>query len=358
MKRVSTGSAWLLMALLACPLGCSRDDAVKHEPPPVVKGLTLAQVTYIAVPEHVEVSGTVKAKNSIQLAARIAGTITGVYAREGDRVRRGNRLVTLEAMENTAGAAAAQHAVAEALARKKLAEVTFERFSRLFEEQAVTRQELDTRRAERDMADRALARAREAARAAAAVADYTRISAPLAGIVTSRSVDPGSTVFPGMALMTIDGDGGYRLEVAVPESLQGKVAAGATVPVSLDNGTEDAVGRVAEIVPHIDPRSRTFVVKLDIPATGAHSGRFGRARLPVGEKQVLLVPKNAVQQRGQLTYLWVVDQGDIARMRLVKTGAAHADRIEILAGLSAGERIVVDGTGKVSDGTKISEQQE
>lgn len=348
----------LFMTLLAITFGCSRDDAVKHEPPPVVKGLALAQASYVTVPEQFEVSGTVKAKNSIMLAARIAGTITGVYAREGDRIRRGTLLVTLEALENTAGAAAAEHAVAEALARKKLADVTFERFSRLFEEQAVTRQELDTRRAERDMADRALARAREAARATAAVAAHTRISAPMAGIVTSRPVDPGSTVFPGMTLMTIDGDGGYRLEVAVPESLQGKVAMGAKIPVSLDDGNESVVGTIAEIVPHVDPRSRTFTVKLDIPAAGTRSGKFGRARLPTGEKQALLVPKNAVLARGQLTYVWVVDQGDIARMRLVKTGAGHADRIEILAGLSAGERIVVDGTGRVSDGARISEKQD
>ena len=168
MKILSAASAWLIVAVLACTFGCSRDDAVNHEPPPVIKGLTLAKVTYVAIPEQFEASGTVKAKNSIHLAARIPGTVTGIFAREGDRVQRGSLLVTLEALENTAEAAEAGHAVAEALARKKLADVTYERFSRLFEEQAVTRQELDTRRAERDMADRALARARAAARAAAA----------------------------------------------------------------------------------------------------------------------------------------------------------------------------------------------
>jgi RND family efflux transporter MFP subunit len=339
--------------MLVCISGCSNSDTAEKAQPPVVKGLTLQKLALVSVAEQFEVSGTVKAKNSAQLAARIAGTVSGVQAREGDRVRRGSLLVTLDALESTAGATGAAHAVAEALARKKLADVTYERFSRLFDEQAVTRQELDTRRAERDMADQALARAREAARGAAALAGYTRISAPISGIVTAKTVDPGSTVFPGMPLMTVEEEGAFRLEVAVPESLQGKVAVGASVPVSVDGINEGAVGTVVEIVPTVDPGSRTFIVKLDIPAKGMRSGRFGRALLPVGEKQGLLVPKTAVVERGQLTFVWVVDDGNIVRMRLVKPGAERTDRIEILSGLSAGERIVVGGIEKVTDGARV-----
>lgn len=354
LKSVSMCCVFLVTAVLMLNLaGCSHDAREEKAQPAVVKGLTLEKVALVAVAEQVEVSGTVKAKNSAQLAARIAGTVSGVHAREGDRVRRGSLLVTLDALENTAGATGAAHAVAEALARKKLADVTYERFSRLFDEQAVTRQELDTRRAERDMAAQALARAREAARAAAAVAGYTRISAPVSGIVTAKTVDPGSTVFPGMPLMTVEEEGAFRLEVAVPESLQGKVAVGAFVPVSMDGVKEGAVGTVVEIVPKVDPLSRTFTVKLDIPAKGVRSGRFGRAQLPVGEKQGLLVPKTAVMERGQLTFVWVVDGDNIARMRLVQPGSVRAGRIEILSGLSAGERIVVGGMEKVTDGAKV-----
>jgi RND family efflux transporter MFP subunit len=319
----------------------------------VVTGLTLERIASISIPEQFEVSGTVKAKNSAQLSARISGTVSGIQAKEGDRVRRGVLLLTLDALESTAGATGAAHAVEEALARKKLADVTFERFSKLYEEQAVTRQELDIRRSERDVANQVLARARESARAASAVAGYTRIVAPVNGVVTAKSVDLGATVFPGMPLMTVEEEGRYRLEVAVPESLQGKVAVGASVPVSLDGVPAGAVGTVVEIVPKVDPLSRTFTVKLDISPSGARSGRFGRALLPVGQKRGILAPKASVVERGQLTYIWVVDSRNIARMRLVKPGAVLADRIEILAGLSEGERIVVSGMEKVTDGAKV-----
>jgi RND family efflux transporter MFP subunit len=354
MRIVSSGYAFLLAAALFLSLaGCSHDGGGEKEKHPVVTGLTLEKIASVSVPEQFEATGTVRARNTAQLSARISGTVSGIHAKEGDRVRRGSLLLTLEALESTAGATGAAHAVEEAQARKKLADVTFERFSKLYEEQAVTRQELDTRRAERDVANQGLARARETARAASAVAGYTRIVTPVNGVVTAKSVDAGATVFPGMPLMTVEEEGRYRLEVAVPESLQGKVAMGASVPVSLDGVPAGAVGTVVEIVPKVDPLSRTFTVKLEIPSTGGRSGSFGRALLAVGEKRGVMVPKTALVERGQLTFVWVVDEGNIARMRLVKPGTSHADRIEILAGLSQGERIVVSGMEKVVDGARV-----
>jgi RND family efflux transporter MFP subunit len=354
MRILKPVTATLLAAvLLAILAGCS--DTVKkgQGEHPVVKGVTLERVEVVSVPERFAASGTVRAKNSAQLAARISGTVTAIQAKPGDRVTRGALLLTLEAVESTAGAAGAVHAVEEALARKKLADVTFDRFARLYDEQAVTRQELDTRRAERDVADRGLARAREAARAAGAVAGYTRIASPVTGIVTSKSVELGATVFPGMPLMTVEEEGGYRLEVTAPESLLGKVQAGQAVPVSFDGLKENVSGRVVEIVPRVDPLSRTFLVKLDIPSTGLRSGSFGRAMFPTGTRRGILVPKSALRERGELTSVWVVDGSSIARMRLVKPGEPRGDRVEILAGLGGGERIVVGGVEKVVDGARV-----
>lgn len=353
-KVVTRYCAVLSTAVLMLNLaGCSHEGSEGKAPAPVVKGLRVEKTALVAVPDQFEVTGTVKAKKTAQLAARISATVSEVRVREGDQVQRGSLLVTLTAFESTAGATGAAHAVEEALARKKLADVTYARFARLYQEQAVTGQELDTRRAERDMADQALARARESARAAAAIAGYTRIMAPFSGVVTARTVDPGSTVFPGMPLLTIEEEGAYRLELAVPESLQGKVALGASVPVALDGGNAGATATVSEIVPRVDPVSRTFTVKLDLAVKGMRSGQFGRALLRVGERQGLLVPKSAVLERGQLTFVWVVDGGNIARMRLVKPGTVVDGRVEILAGLSAGERVVVGGMERVVDGARV-----
>src|ERR1039457_4113900 len=218
--------------------GCSRKEIGKSaQSRPVVKGITLESVQTGSIPEVIEAVGTVKARNSSLLAARIAATVTGVHVREGDKVAKGKLLVTLAAAEAIAGAAGAQagaeeaiRGVEEARSRKKLAEDTFERYKNLFREQAVTRQEFENRQTEKDLAVQGMARAearlaqaREAAKSAATIAGYTKVTSPLAGVITSKPVEVGMTVFPGMPLMTVEEEGNYRLEVSAPESLFGKV---------------------------------------------------------------------------------------------------------------------------------------
>lgn len=349
--------------------GCGGDKAGsgEKEKPVVVTGVPTEKVESVALPEGMEAVGTVKARNSAVIASRIPGTVTGVFVTEGQRVGRGKILVTLEAAESTAQAAAAyasveeaERGLEEARARRRLADATFERYHNLFREEAVTRQELDNRRADRDVSAQAVARsearvaaARQAARAAGAVAGYTRISAPMAGVVTAKQVERGMTVFPGTPLLTVEEEGNYRLEVAVPESLVAQVRVGDTVQVSVDGAGVASSGRIAEVVPAADPASRTFTAKVDIAGKGLKSGMFGRVFLATGERKGVAVPRGAVVERGALTSVWVVDGRNIARMRLVKTGSLHGDRLEILSGLSAGERVVTGGVEKVVEGAEV-----
>ncbi|WP_298433226.1 efflux RND transporter periplasmic adaptor subunit, partial [Geobacter sp.] len=198
-----------------------------------------------------------------------------------------------------------------------------------------------------------LAAAREGARAAGVVAGYTRITSPLAGVVTAKQAERGMTVFPGTPLLTVEEGGSFRLEAAVPESGIGRVKVGARVPVAIEGGGVAATGRVAEVVPAADPGSRTFTVKIDLDGAGLKSGMFGRVFIPSGERQGIAVPKGAVVERGALTSVWVVDGGGIVRMRLVKCGKPLGERVEILSGLSAGDRVVTGGMEKVTEGARI-----
>ncbi|KAF0219707.1 MAG: RND family efflux transporter MFP [Geobacteraceae bacterium] len=369
MKKRSAAIALLLAAAAFMPVsGCSENvKGGGKNSPPIVKGAILQDVATEAIPDNLVAVGTVKARNAALIAARIPGAVSTIFVKEGDRVAKGKLLLTLEANESTAGAAGAKAAVEEArrgveeaLARKRLADTTFERYHKLLQEQAVTRQEFDIRLTDKDTANEGVARAearlaqaRENARAAGTVAGYTRISAPLSGLVTSKSVDAGMTVFPGMPLMTVEEEGRYRLEVSAPESLMGNVKLGQALKVQIDGVTGETEGRVAEVVPAIDPASRTFTVKVDISAGGLRSGIYGRALFPVGERKGVLVPKRAIVERGALTSLWVVDKENIARMRLVKTGREVNERVEVLSGLSGGERVVVGGVEKVVEGARI-----
>jgi RND family efflux transporter MFP subunit len=362
--------ATLLIAavFLSATSGCSGkgEKGEAKGPVAVVKGVTLEEITENSITDETEAVGTVRAGNSSTIAARIAGTVSIVLVQEGERVAKGKPLLNIDAAESVAGAAGARAAadeagrgVEEARARKRLADATFGRYSSLFSGRAVTRQEFDGKKMERDVARQGLARAeaglvraREEARAAGTMAGYARVTSPIAGIVTRKSVDAGVTVFPGTPLLTVEEEGRYRLEAAAPESLMGKVKPGDQLRVAID-GFGTLNGKVAEVVPAADPASRTFTVKVDIAAKGLRSGIFGRVFIPVGSRRGITIPRSALKENGVLTSVWVVGKDNIARMRLVRTGRESDDRIEVLSGLSSGERIVVNGTEKVADGAKV-----
>jgi len=348
--------------------GCSDTRHGAQAPPPAVSGLTVTAVKVSDLPETLDVVGTVRARTSALVSARISGTVSVLHVREGDRVRKGQLLGQLDSKENLAQATGAVAAIdeakrglEEAQARQKLADSTFGRFKRLYDEQALTRQEFDTRQTERELAHQAVARAearlrqtQEASRAAGAMADYTKIVAPISGIIVAKQADLGSTVFPGQPLMTIDDEGSYQLELAIPESQVRAVHAGTPVQVQIDATGSSFSTRVAEVVPSSDPASRTYTAKVAVPQKGVRSGMFGRGSIALGSSvKGVRVPRSAVFERGALTAVWSVGTDEVIRMRLVKTGRIAGDSIEILSGLSDGDRIVTAGMEKAIDGARL-----
>lgn len=357
-----------LGALLVALGGCS--DA-RHQQPATqqpLKGIATVTVAASQLPQTIELSGTVRARTSALVSARIPGTVSLLQVREGDRVRKGQLLARLEAQEQAAQASAAgasvdeaQRGLDEALAQRTLADATLSRFKVLYDEQALTRQEFETRQTERDLAHQRVARAearlrqaQQMARAAATMANYAQISAPISGIVTSKQVDLGATVFPGQPLVAIDDESSYQLELVVPESYAALVHTGTPVQVSLDTLQQKLIASVAELVPAADPASRTFTAKVNLRLSGLKTGLFGRATLNLGTtRTAILVPKQAIFERGALTAVWAVDQTNTARMRLVKVGTSAGEQVEILSGLNGGERIVAAHSAQLVDGIKL-----
>jgi RND family efflux transporter MFP subunit len=261
----------------------------------------------------------------------------------------------------TAGIDEARRGLDEAVSRRKLADTTFERYQNLFKEQAVSRQEFDVRQAEKDMAAQGVARAearlkqaQEGAKASSTMSDYTRIIAPISGVIASKQADLGATVFPGQPLMTIEDEGSYQLELALPENVASKVKPGSKLQVTLDAiGSSFAAG-IAEIVPTADPGSRTFVAKIALNQKGLKSGMFGRGSVNLGTTvKGIIIPAKAVIDRGAMTVVWTVDKENIARLRIVKVGRQTDERVEILSGLTDADRVVVSGAEKVTEGARV-----
>lgn len=366
-SRMTAGAA-LALALTGCSGKEHEAGNRQAEPAAVVTGITVETVKSGNLPETQEIAGTVRARTSAVVSTRIPGTVSVLRVREGDRVRKGQLLAQLDAQENQATAAVASAGIDEArrgldetLSRKRLADTTFERYQRLFNEQAVSRQEFDVKQTERDLAVQGVARAearlrqsQAGARAAGTMADYTRIVAPISGIITTKQADLGATVFPAQPLMTIEDEGSYQLELAIPENIAATVKPGTPVQVTLDALGSSFAAKIAEIVPSADPASRTFTAKINLGQKGLKSGMFGRGVISLGSSvNGMLVTRKAIVERDALTSVWVVDKENMARMRLVKVGKTVGDKAEILSGLSDGEQVVVSGVEKVSEGSRV-----
>lgn len=370
----------LASALLLGACGGAKEPASKAEVRPSVAA-SVVTVSPQTVPGFYEATGTVQARTTTALSARIMGHIREIRVDTGDMVKAGQVVAVLDAREietgvRTAEAARAEargampevdNAIAAAKAQLDLAEATWKRMKSLHDQKSITEQEMDEVEAKRGMAraNHAMAlarkqqleeRIRQADQGVARVAlqeSYANVVAPFAGIVLERKAQPGMLASPGMPILVVEQSGAYRLEAAIEEALLAKIRVGHKAIVRLDAMEKEMETRVSEIVPALDARSRTFTAKLDLPATpNVRSGLFGRARFPAGEKQSLLVPASSVEQQGQVQRVYVVSEG-VARARMITTGSLIDGSLEILSGLTAGERIVAPIPAGLADGVRV-----
>ena len=336
-------------------------------------------------PDAYEATGTVRARAAAVISSKVMAYVRQVFVQVGDRVKEGQELVTLDAQDldtNVRRAEAAEaevrsavpeadNGVAGAKANLDLAQSTFKRMEELASKKSISNQEFDeasarlkSAQAAYDMAsakrsqlDSRLAQVEQEIRAARIMRDYTRIAAPFSGVVTAKSVEPGNLAAPGAPLLTIEREGTYRLEASVDESKLPFVRTGQTVEVALEALDRRLTARVSEIVPAVDAASRAYTVKIDLPMLpNVRSGMFGRAWFPMGSRKVLTVPVAAVLERGQLQSVFVIDDG-VARNRLITTGTRRADAVEVLSGLTEGEKVVTPIPSGLADGSRVEVRQ-
>jgi RND family efflux transporter MFP subunit len=379
-----TAILWLCGAALAGLSGCGAKPEEKvgaAEPAGLPIPVHLGEVRQVEWPSLYDAVGTVRASNSTQVSGRVMAYVREVRVRVGDRVRQGQTLVLLDArdldsrqrqaeaagLEAATAAAEADHSIESARAQLELAEITHKRMTELFSKASISNQEFDESsarvrvaraalemaQAKRKQVDAKVAQSVEETRGAQIMTGYTTINAPFAGIVTEKPVEAGNLAVPGAPLLTIEREGGYRLEVAVEESNLAKVRLGQKVRISLDALAHPVEGSVVEIVPAVDPVSRQFVAKISLPAAAnIRSGMFGRAQFIVGARKAVVVPAAALAPRGQMQWLFVAE-GARARGRIVTVGAANGNDVELLSGAGAGEKIVSPVPAGLLDGARL-----
>jgi RND family efflux transporter MFP subunit len=338
---MNTASRIAALALLLALAGCG-EDAVERER---VQAPELATFVVAADgPAAVQAwDGTVEAVREATLSAQTAGRVTRVGVDVNDRVAAGQVLLRLTVVEQQAGVDAARAQLRAVEASAIEAERQHRRFAELAKGDYVSRAQLDQARAARDAALAARDAARAQVAAAGQNADYTTLRAPYAGVVAARLVEPGEAVSPGQPLLTVYAPEDLRIEVQVPQSAAEAIRARPQARVRLDDGrTIDA--REIVVHPTADPASHSVRVRVRLPRLDMlpAPGAVAKVEFPVrGEGRSLRVPSSAVLRRGELTAVYVVSDGRVL-LRQVRLGAAAGDRIDVLAGLRAGEVVASD----------------
>ncbi len=303
----------------------------------------VATVRTETLTDAVTAVGTLLANESVMIRPEIDGRIEAVHFQEGQLVRKGDRLVSLDAAEVNAQ-------LTSAIAAANLNRSRLKRSEELFEKKFISAQALDEARENLNQTN-----AREAeVRARLA---KTEIRAPFEGVTGLRQVSPGAYVKAGQDIARLEGIGTLKLDFRVPEAYLRQIRSGQSVTVTVDAyAGESFSGTIYAIEPSVDEATRTVLLRARLPNPGVRlkPGMFARVSLVLAQREnALVVPEQAIVPRGDGRYVFRVVEGR-AVLTKVETGLRRPGEVEIISGLEAGQTIVADGQLRLQDGAAVS----
>jgi RND family efflux transporter MFP subunit len=306
-------------------------------------------------------SGTLRAYNQATVKARVAGEVREVLVREGETVKAGQVLVRMDEADYRARLAQAEGALLAARGQLDIAAKARDNNRALLDRGFISKNAYDTASSQYDIAQANVNAAQGGLDVSRKALGDTVIRAPIAGVVASRSVQPGEKVSADNKLLDVIDLGRMEMEVAVPTSDIIAIAPGQEVTVKFEGLPQPLPASVVRINPATQAGSRSIItyLQLDNPQNRLRAGMFGEARLTLSKKAgVLAAPAAALQGDGDHAYVYAIEQGKLVRLQ-VQTGVTGSDGdgdatlVEITGGLEAGARIVRSNLGNLPAGATV-----
>ena len=335
LKRAVLGTAFVIVSM--SPLAVLAQT--KAMPPLPVKA---APATHATLNVEVTAVGTLRADETVMVRPEIAGRVETIHFREGQKVRQGETLVTLDQEEY-------QAQLASSAAQLALEQSSYRRLQDMDRQQLASQQNLDEAKAKLDTAraQQELNRVR---------LSKTVIRAPFDGMIGLRKISPGAYVKPGDDIVALESLGAMKLDFRVPETYLARLAVDQRLAARVDAYPEQSFeGTIYAIEPALDEETRTVLLRarLPNPHNQLRPGLFARVSLILERREnALVVPEQAIVPVGQTTFVYRVADGK-AVMTPVKLGLRRPGLVEILEGLSAGDQVVTDGQLKIRDGAAV-----
>jgi len=304
------------------------------------------------------VSGKIQASNSAELSTRMMGSVNKVHVNVGDKVSKGQLLVSINNTDLQAKRAQINAGITEATIAFNSAKRDYNRFENLFAEKSASQKEMDDMTANYKMAKARLESANQMKNEINAQFAYSNLTAPFSGTVTSRNVEEGSMANPGVPLISIETPGNFEVMTMVPETEISEIKNGIAVDVLVKSINKTLKGQVSEVSISSKNTGGQYLVKINLDKTDANilSGMFTTVQFPVERKaksELVLIPTEAIITNGQLSGIYTVSQSNTAVLRWLRLGRTYGNQVEVLSGLNSDEVYIISADGKLFNGVPI-----
>ena len=306
-------------------------------------------------------SGKVQTVNSANLSTRMMGYVNKVYVKVGDKVKKGQLLLSVNNTDLSAKLAQVNAGITEANAAFTNAEKDYNRFKNLFGDNSASQKELDDVTAHYNMAKARLEAANQMKNEVQAQFSYANIRAPFSGVVSNKFINEGDMANPGMTLLEVETPGNFQVMAMVPESEISQIKPNTTVDVLIKSLNKSIKGKVTEVSSSSKNTGGQYLVKVELGKSSEKllSGMFATVQFPVESKNndtTVLIPTDALVSKGELSGVFTVSQSNTAILRWLRLGRTYGDKVEILSGLNADESYIVSADGKLFNGAKVTIQ--
>ncbi|KAF0191694.1 MAG: RND family efflux transporter MFP subunit [Gammaproteobacteria bacterium] len=345
-------AAVIVVTLLTGGCGTGTDNESK----PVAITVTADVINVIAqaIPETYTTAGTLVANGRVDIASRLLGEIRNLAVREGQAVTTGQRLLTIDATEITNRLNEVQARLSEARAQSEEARADLERHQKLLAQKAISERAVEQARLRYDVTRESVHAADAATSQIRAQLEYTDIRSPVTGVVVTKHKQNGDMATPGAPILTIEDPSNIEVETFIKESYVNQINPGDKVQVSIDALRKQGSGTVTRVVRSGETGTYRYLVKVVLSdVSDLRAGMFARVEFPVGEKTGIAIPNSAIIERSDIPGVYLVDENAIAHFRMVRTGRHWQDQTEIVAGLSANDRIAITNTATLRTGDRI-----
>ncbi|BDQ12909.1 efflux RND transporter periplasmic adaptor subunit [Sediminibacterium sp. TEGAF015] len=359
-KLIFTGAILSLFALVSCGEKKNQEHTVPNSPVQVIVGTAGTQVAN----GNFEITGQVEGIQSANISTRVMGTITSMRVKAGDLVKQGQVLFTINATDIKAKSSQTDAMIVQAEAAYKNAQKDYERYTALYKQQSATAKELEQIALQYASAKANLEATKQMKNEVNANLAYTTVTAPFSGVISQKNAETGSIASPGMPILTLEQTGSLQVSAMVPENLIAGISNGQEVEIYVQAVDKKIKGKVIQINPSSQFTGGQYIVKIGMPQAemkNLYSGMYTKVLVPIkGNSSIdnaninITIPEQALVYKNQLTGIYTISADNTALLRWIRTGKNQSGQIEVLSGLSNGEKYIQSAKGNLYNGVPVT----